>query len=106
MSNDVEFLKQVYQRFNARDIEAVLAALHSDVTWANGMEEGTFTAGKPCGAIGPDNGRRSTRASSRPPFQPAPMARSSSRSTRRCATSRERCWLTRWSVTSSGSRMA
>ena len=37
MSIDVEFLKQVYQRFNARDIEAVLAALHSDVTWANGM---------------------------------------------------------------------
>ena len=40
MSIDVEFLKQVYQRFNARDIEAVLAALHSDVTWANGMEGG------------------------------------------------------------------
>jgi hypothetical protein len=34
MSIDVEFLEQVYQRFNARDIEAVLAALHSDVTWA------------------------------------------------------------------------
>jgi hypothetical protein len=28
----VEFLKQVYQRFNARDIEAVLAILHPDVT--------------------------------------------------------------------------
>ena len=27
MSIDVEFLKRVYQRFNARDIEAVLAAL-------------------------------------------------------------------------------
>ena len=40
MSVDVEFLKQVYQRFNARDIDAVLAALHSDVTWANGMEGG------------------------------------------------------------------
>ena len=40
MSIDVEFLKQVYQRFNARDIEAVLAALHSEVTWANGMEGG------------------------------------------------------------------
>ena len=40
MSIDVEFLKQVYQRFNARDIEAVLAALHPDVTWANGMEGG------------------------------------------------------------------
>ena len=40
MSIDVELLKQVYQRFNARDIEAVLAALHPDVTWANGMEGG------------------------------------------------------------------
>src|SRR5262245_2769755 len=40
MSIDVEFLRQVYERFNARDIEAVLAALHTDVTWANGMEGG------------------------------------------------------------------
>ena len=40
MSIDVEFLKQVYHRFNARDIEAVLAALHPDVRWANGMEGG------------------------------------------------------------------
>ncbi len=40
MSVDVEFLTHVYQRFNARDIEAVLAALHPDVTWANGMEGG------------------------------------------------------------------
>jgi ketosteroid isomerase-like protein len=40
MSIDVEFFKQVYERFNARDIEAVLAVLHPDVTWANGMEGG------------------------------------------------------------------
>ena len=40
MATDMEFLEQVYQRFNARDIEAVLAALHPDVTWANGMEGG------------------------------------------------------------------
>lgn len=40
MAIDVEFLKQVYARFNARDIEAVLAALHTDVTRANGMEGG------------------------------------------------------------------
>jgi hypothetical protein len=40
MSIDVTLLEQVYQRFNARDIEAVLAALHPDVTWANGMEGG------------------------------------------------------------------
>ena len=40
MSIDVALFEHVYQRFNARDIEAVLAALHPDVTWANGMEGG------------------------------------------------------------------
>jgi ketosteroid isomerase-like protein len=40
MAFDVDFLKQIYARFNARDIEAVLGALHTDVTWANGMEGG------------------------------------------------------------------
>jgi ketosteroid isomerase-like protein len=40
MSIDVERLKQVYDSFNARDVEAVLAVLHPDVTWANGMEGG------------------------------------------------------------------
>jgi ketosteroid isomerase-like protein len=36
----VEFLKRVYDRFNARDMEAVLACLHENVMWANGMEGG------------------------------------------------------------------
>jgi hypothetical protein len=40
MSIDVALLEQIYQRFNVRDIEAVLAGLHPDVTWANGMEGG------------------------------------------------------------------
>ncbi len=40
MSNNVVFLREVYERFNARDVEAVLGALHPDVTWANGMEGG------------------------------------------------------------------
>ena len=40
MSNNVELLKQIYARFNARDMESVLAALHEDVIWANGMEGG------------------------------------------------------------------
>src|SRR5882762_11481885 len=40
MSNDVEFLKLVYDRFNAREMETVLAAMHDDVMWANGMEGG------------------------------------------------------------------
>ena len=40
MSHEVEFLKLVYDRFNARDMETVLAAMHEDVMWANGMEGG------------------------------------------------------------------
>lgn len=39
-TNDVELLTRLYERFNARDIESVLAALHEDVLWANGMEGG------------------------------------------------------------------
>jgi hypothetical protein len=40
MPETVEFLKHVYDRFNARDVDSVLAALHEDVIWANGMEGG------------------------------------------------------------------
>ncbi len=40
MSDDVELLKRVYDLFNSRDIESVLAAMHQDVIWANGMEGG------------------------------------------------------------------
>src|SRR5690349_11444818 len=40
MSDEMDLLKRVYERFNARDIETVLAATHEDVVWANGMEGG------------------------------------------------------------------
>jgi hypothetical protein len=40
MSDQVELLKRLYDRFNARDMESVLAAMHDDVIWANGMEGG------------------------------------------------------------------
>lgn len=40
MPDDIEFLKHIYNRFNARDMEIVLASLHEDVMWANGMEGG------------------------------------------------------------------
>ena len=33
MSDNVEFLKRLYDLFNARDIETVLTALHEDVVW-------------------------------------------------------------------------
>jgi hypothetical protein len=40
MDGDVELLKRIYDRFNARDIDAVLAVLTDDVAWANGMDGG------------------------------------------------------------------
>jgi hypothetical protein len=40
MSDETDLLKGVYNRFNARDMETVLAAMHEDVIWANGMEGG------------------------------------------------------------------
>ena len=35
-----ELLTVTYAAFNARDIDAVLAVMHSDVDWPNGMEGG------------------------------------------------------------------
>src|SRR6202789_886200 len=40
MADEVEFLKRVYERFNARDMETVLGTMQDDVMWANGMEGG------------------------------------------------------------------
>ena len=40
MNGNVELLKHIYNRFNARDIDAVLAVLADDVAWANGMDGG------------------------------------------------------------------
>lgn len=40
MAGEERLLREVYARFNAREMEAVLAAMHEDVLWANGMEGG------------------------------------------------------------------
>ncbi|KAB0677070.1 nuclear transport factor 2 family protein [Aureimonas leprariae] len=41
MADDkIEVLRRIYDRFNARDIDGVLAVLADDVTWANGMDGG------------------------------------------------------------------
>jgi hypothetical protein len=40
MPTDTEILVRLYDRFNARDMEAVLAIMHDDVVWANGLEGG------------------------------------------------------------------
>lgn len=38
--DDIGTLRHIYDRFNARDIDGVLASLADDVAWANGMEGG------------------------------------------------------------------
>jgi SnoaL-like domain len=40
LSDKVKLLKRIYDRFNARDMETMLAALHDDVIWANDMDGG------------------------------------------------------------------
>ncbi len=37
---DRDLLTRIYNAFNARDIDAVLAVLHPDVDWPNGWEGG------------------------------------------------------------------
>jgi len=40
MLSDEDFLREMYRRFNAREMEALLSAMREDVLWANGMEGG------------------------------------------------------------------
>jgi SnoaL-like domain len=39
-SKEREFLSFVYEAFNRRDIEPILAVMHREVEWPNGMEGG------------------------------------------------------------------
>jgi hypothetical protein len=40
MGNGTELIKQLYEDFNARRVDPVLAKLTEDVMWANGMDGG------------------------------------------------------------------
>ena len=40
MMGDIDLLNRLYDRFNARDMLALFATMHSNVSWANGMEGG------------------------------------------------------------------
>lgn len=39
-SAEIELLRRMYVAFNRREIESVLAAMHENVDWPNGMEGG------------------------------------------------------------------
>src|SRR6202045_4546141 len=38
--SEIELLQKAYTAFNRREIETVLALMHADVDWPNGMEGG------------------------------------------------------------------
>jgi SnoaL-like domain len=40
VQGDIEHLRHLYDCFNAREIASLLAVVHADVLWANGMEGG------------------------------------------------------------------
>jgi len=89
MSDEVEVLKHVYDRFNARDMEIVLAAMQEDVIWAKWHRR------RPCPGT-----RRSAQLLTRqwamidPHVEPVafatvPKGKWLSKSIRSCATQRE-----------------
>jgi hypothetical protein len=57
MSSDLKILERLYDRFNARDMEAVLAMMHRNVLWAKVWKAGTSTDTTRSAAIGRDSGR-------------------------------------------------
>ena len=40
MSDNQEFLQNLYDAFNKREIETIISAMHPNVKWANGLEGG------------------------------------------------------------------
>ena len=40
ISSKQQFLKNLYEAFNKREIETIISLMHPDVKWANGMEGG------------------------------------------------------------------
>ena len=40
MSSNQEFLQNLYDAFNKREIETIISKMRSDVKWANGLEGG------------------------------------------------------------------
>jgi SnoaL-like domain len=100
MPEDLEQrLRRAYEAFNARDVEAALALMHSDVDWPNAIEGGRVHGHDGCVRTGPVSSRRSIRASNRfasrlatAGVSPSTCTRSSARSTP--ARSPTRVWST------------
>lgn len=50
-------LKQTYQHFNDKNIDATLTMMHPEVNWPNGMEGGIEHGHGPCEITGQDSGK-------------------------------------------------
>jgi hypothetical protein len=57
MASDRELLERLHDRFNARDMEAALATMDTDVTWANGLVRGMSAGTTASATTGRDNGK-------------------------------------------------
>ena len=77
MDEDVKVLERIYARFNARDIDGVLALLADDVVWANGMDGGHVHGREAVREYGRGSGPWSVRMSSPWAFTQLRMAGSS-----------------------------
>jgi len=40
MSSNQQFLQNLYEAFNNRELETIISVMHPDVKWANGVEGG------------------------------------------------------------------
>jgi hypothetical protein len=80
MDDDVELVRHLYDRFNARDIDGVLAGLADDVAWANAMDGGYVHGHAAAREYWTRHGPWSVRTSSLWAFVELRTARSSQRS--------------------------
>jgi hypothetical protein len=64
VSHEATFIEHLYDRFNARDIEAALSMFYPNVVLANALKGGHFMGAKASEATGLGSGRRSTPTSS------------------------------------------
>jgi ketosteroid isomerase-like protein len=73
MTDERDVLTRAYAAFNARNIDAVLAAMHPDVDWPNGWEGGRVRGHDQVRDYWTRQGRQSTRRSSQ--LDSRPIAR-------------------------------